>query len=150
MNTRQALVYMTIASLLIPVGRNLYRVMATSAAYSQDRSRGNDETRLVDVVSSISNRPQARVRVVLSKRDTAIIRQHYAPKRRSQPPSLLQKYEGPGQLLPPGWQKEMKPMPLTLERRLRPLPVGYWRGVFEGHAVIYEPGGLISDAAVIF
>ena len=147
MTTRNVLIYMMVGGCLLQAGRGLYR-LALEAMSVQALGRATHET-LQDVVSAASNRPPPQVRVVLSRRDTAIIRHHYAPKRRSQPSSLLQKYEGPGQL-PPGWQKEMTPMPLVLERQLRPLPVGYWRGVFEGHAVIYEPDGRISDAAVIF
>jgi len=41
-------------------------------------------------------------------------------------------------------------MPVVVERRLPPLPPGYHRGVFDGHAVIYRPGGTIIDATVIF
>ena len=147
MTTRGVLIYMMVGGCLLQAGRSLYR-LTLEAVSIQALGRATHEN-LQDVVSAATNRPHAPVRVVLSRRDTAIIRQHYAPKRRSQPPSLLQKYEGPGQL-PPGWQKEMTPMPLVLERQLRPLPAGYWRGVFEGHAVIYEPDGRISDAAVIF
>jgi hypothetical protein len=44
----------------------------------------------------------------------------------------------------------MTPMPRALERQLGPLPAGYERGVFEGHAVIYRPGGMIVDATVLF
>ncbi len=87
--------------------------------------------------------------MVFSTHDTTVIREHYAPQYRSLPPGLQKKYARTGQL-PPGWQKKMTPMPVVLERRLEPLPSGYQRGVFEGHAVIYKPGGLIIDATVLF
>ena len=146
MTSRNVLIYMMVGGCLLQAGRGLYR-LTLEAASVHALGRATQKS-LQDVVSTATNRPPAPVRVVLSRRDTAIIRQHYAPKR-GQPQNLVQRYEGPGQL-PPGWQNEMMPMPPVLERRLRPLPVGYWRGVFEGHAVIYEPDGRISDAGVIF
>lgn len=92
---------------------------------------------------------QTEIHVVFTTRDVAVIREHYAPQHRNLPPGLQKKYARTGHL-PPGWQKKMQPMPVAVERRLPPLPVGYQRGVFEGHAVIYKPGGLIIDATVIF
>jgi hypothetical protein len=96
-----------------------------------------------------SNGTQTQIHVVFSTHDTVVIREHYAPQYRSLPPGLQKKYARTGKL-PPGWQKKMTPMPVALERRLEPLPTGYHRGVFEGHAVIYRPGGLIVDATVLF
>jgi hypothetical protein len=89
------------------------------------------------------------VHVVFSKDDAQVIREYYAPRRRSLPPGLQKKYARTGKL-PPGWQKKMQPMPVVVERRLPPLPPGYHRGVFDGHAVIYRPGGTIIDTTVIF
>jgi hypothetical protein len=92
----------------------------------------------------------AEVHVVFSKGDAQIIREYYAPRQhRKLPPGLQKKYARTGRL-PPGWQKKMQPMPVVVERRLEPLPPGYHRGVFEGHAVIYRPGGMIIDTTVIF
>jgi hypothetical protein len=91
-----------------------------------------------------------QVHVVFSKGDTQVIREYYAPRHhRSLPPGLQKKYARTGKL-PPGWQKKMRPIPVVVERRLPPLPPGYHRGVFDGHAVIYRPGGTIIDATVIF
>jgi hypothetical protein len=87
--------------------------------------------------------------IVFTTHDTAVIREYYAPQRRSLPPGLQKKYERTGHL-PPGWEKKMRPMPVVVERQLPPLPPGYHRGVFDGHAVIYRPGGTIIDATVIF
>jgi hypothetical protein len=44
----------------------------------------------------------------------------------------------------------MTPIPRALEQQLEPLPAGYERGVFEGHAVIFRPRGLIYGAVVLF
>jgi hypothetical protein len=96
------------------------------------------------------DRTAVDVHLVFSPDDTRVIREYYEPRRpRSLPPGLQKKYDRTGRL-PPGWEKKMEPMPVVLERRLPPLPSGYHRGVFEGHAVIYRPGGRIIDATVIF
>lgn len=149
MDIRQALIYTMIVSMLLPVCRGLYRVITTSAAYSQAHSRGNDETRLVDVVSSISRRPRKQTPVVFSTRDTTTIREHYAPQYRDLPPGPAKKYGRTGKL-PPGWRQKMRPMPVALERQLEPLPADYERGVFEGHAMLFRARGLIYDAIVLF
>ena len=89
------------------------------------------------------------VRISWSSREVEIIRRHYAPKYRRLPPGLQKKYARTGQL-PPGWQKKMEPFPASLERDCARLPAGYHRGVFDGHAVIYNPRGVIIDVAVLF
>ena len=149
MDIRQAFLYALIVSMLIPVGRGLYRVVTTSAVYSQTGSSGHGEARLVDVVSSISSRPRKRTPVVFSTRDITAIREHYAPQHRDLPPELPQTYGRIGKL-PPGWRQKMTPMPLALERQLEPLPIGYERGIFEDHAMIFRPRGLVYDAIVLF
>lgn len=93
--------------------------------------------------------PPLTARVSWTTRDVEIIRRHYAPKYRNLPPGLRKKYQRTGQL-PPGWQKKMEPFPLTLERDCAPLPVGYRRGVFDAHAVIYNAQGTIVDVTVLF
>ena len=96
-----------------------------------------------------ASRGGADVRVVWVSHDVEIIRSYYAPRYRSLPPGLQKKYARTGQL-PPGWQKKMEPLPMALERQCAPLPVGYRRGVMDGRAVIYTPGGRIIDIAVLF
>jgi hypothetical protein len=86
---------------------------------------------------------------VFSTHDVQIIREHYAPKYRNLPPGLQKKLARTGSL-PPGWQKKLEPLPFELERRLVGLPDGYRRGVIDGHAVIYRPGGVLIDATVLF
>jgi hypothetical protein len=89
------------------------------------------------------------VNVAFGPREVEVIRTYYAPRYRSLPPGLAKKYARTGQL-PPGWQKKMEPLPVAVERDLVVLPAGYRRGVFEGHAVIYNSSGLIIDVAVLF
>ena len=116
---------------------------------AQGRGKGKHDAKPNEVTQVTASGAQTQIHVVFSSRDTTVIREHYAPQYRSLPPGLQKKYARTGQL-PPGWQKKMTPMPVALERRLEPLPSGYQRGVFEGHAVIYKPGGLIIDATVVF
>ena len=89
------------------------------------------------------------VRVSWTTHDVEVIRRHYTPKYRDLPPGLRKKYQRTGEL-PPGWQKKMEPLPERLEQECAPLPTGYRRGVFDGHAVIYNPRGTIIDVAVLF
>jgi hypothetical protein len=42
----------------------------------------------------------------------------------------------------------MQPFPPSVDRALLPLPSGYSRGVFDGHAVIYN-GGVVVDIFAI-
>ena len=89
------------------------------------------------------------VRVLWTRHDIEVIRRYYVPKYRDLPPGLRKKYQRTGKL-PPGWQKKMEPFPARLERDCAPLPAGYRRGVFDAHAVIYNPSGTIVDVAVLF
>lgn len=94
-------------------------------------------------------RSSVNVHVAFGAREVEVIRAHYAPRYRSLPPGLAKKYARTGQL-PPGWQKKMEPFPVIVERELVVLPAGYRRGVFDGHAVIYNSSGMIIDVAVLF
>lgn len=124
-------------------------LVAGSTLGAQGRGRGKHDDKHETVSHKTVSGTQTQIHVVFSTRDTAVIREYYAPQYRNLPPGLAKKYARTG-TLPPGWQKKMTPMPVVLERRLEPLPTGYQRGVFEGHAVIYRPGGLIVDATVLF
>ena len=81
-------------------------------------------------------------------REIEVIKAHYAPQYRSLPPGL-QKKVARGGSLPPGWQKKMQPFPSNVEKGLLPLPSGYSRGVFEGHAVIYNNGVVVDIFAIL-
>lgn len=139
MKARHAAVFALLAAHLV----------AGTTVQTQGRGNGKHDAKPNNVTQVTASTAQTQIHVVFSSRDTTVIREHYAPQYRSLPPGLQKKYARTGQL-PPGWQKKMTPMPVALERRLEPLPSGYQRGVFEGHAVIYKPGGLIIDATVIF
>ena len=90
------------------------------------------------------------VQVVFSTHDVQVIREHYAPRYRNLPPGLQKKLRRTGQL-PPGWEKKFEPFPVVLERKLVVLPDGYRRGVFDGHAMIFNPRTqIIFDVAVLF
>ena len=94
--------------------------------------------------------PAVAVHVVFGPADVDILRGHYAPRYRDLPPGLRKKVARGGQL-PPGWRKKFEVFPVTVERRLHPLPAGYRRGVIDGHAVIYDSHThLIVDVAVLF
>ena len=89
-----------------------------------------------------------RASIVWAPREIEVIRAHYAPQYRSLPPGL-QKKVARGGALPPGWQKKMQPFPANVDRALMPLPSGYSRGVFEGHAVIYNRGVVVDIFAIL-
>ena len=84
--------------------------------------------------------------VAFSPRDIEVIRAHYAPQ--SLPPGLAKKVARGGQL-PPGWQRKMQPFPAELDRVMLPLPGAYRRGIFEGHAVIYNGGTIVDVVAIL-
>jgi hypothetical protein len=135
-----------------PSHAGIFLVLAAlllAGATLDGQGRGNGRGKNKVVAHDGGGGARTETHVVFSTHDVAIIHEHYAPQRRNLPPGLQKKYARTGQL-PPGWQKKMAPMPVVVERRLPPLPVGYHRGVFEGHAVIYQPGGVIIDATVIF
>ena len=126
-------------------------LIQTTAAAGPDKNKtkqkghGKQETVAVD-------RTDARVgvHVVFSSADVRIIREHYAPRYRNLPPGLRKKVARGG-ALPPGWQKKYEPFPDVLEHRLVRLSPEYRRGVFDGHAVIYDRrSNVIVDVAVLF
>ena len=86
--------------------------------------------------------------IIWAPREIKVIRSHYAPQYRNLPPGL-QKKVARGGALPPGWQKKMQPFPPSVDRALIPLPNGYSRGVFEGHAVIYNHGVVVDIFAIL-
>ena len=89
-----------------------------------------------------------RANIIWAPREIEVIRAHYAPQYRTAPAGL-QKKVARGGSLPPGWQTKMQPFPSSIERGLLPLPTGYSRGVFEGHAVIYNKGVIVDIFAIL-
>ena len=81
--------------------------------------------------------------------DVRLVRDYYRPRTRTLPPGLQRRYLRTGQL-PPGWAKRVQPIPRHLGRQLIRLPRGYRRGVVDGRAIVYGPGGLVVDVAVLF
>jgi len=90
------------------------------------------------------------VRVVFTSADVSILHTPCAPRYRKLPPGLRKKVARGGQR-PQGWQKKFEPFPVDLDRRLPPLAPGYRRGVFDGHAVIYDTKShVMIDVAALF
>jgi hypothetical protein len=53
--------------------------------------------------------------------------------------------------LPPGWERRMQPMPVTVERQLVALPNAYNRGYIDGYAVVYSPRTqVVVDIVAVF
>jgi hypothetical protein len=130
-------------------GALVVQLLAGASVGAHGRSNGKHHEGRHDDRRDDNGGTNVNVHVVFTKGDAQVIREYYAPQHRNLPPGLRKKYAKTGRL-PPGWQKKMQPMPVLVERRLPPLPPGYHRGVFDGHAVIYRPGGTIIDATVIF
>ena len=120
---------------------------ASTSAETQRGGRGGDERKTES--PSQQPRAQADVRIVFSSEEIQIVREHYNPRFRNLPPGLQKKLARGGQL-PPGWQKKVEAFPPDLERRLPRLPAGHYRGVMDGHAVLYSPDGGIVDVTALF
>ena len=117
--------------------------MLVSSAVVESQGRGRKVEPGVERVSG-------SVHIVFGTHDAQIIREYYAPRYRNLPPGLQKKLARTGQL-PPGWQKRFDPFPVAIERQLVALPVGYRRGVVDGHAVIFDDRThVILDVAVLF
>ena len=96
------------------------------------------------------NRTPVSATVHFSTGDAAVLQTYYGPRYKSLPPGLQKKVARGGQL-PPGWQKKLQPFPTELERRLKPLPTNYGRGVIDGNAVIYDQRShVVIDVTVLF
>jgi hypothetical protein len=67
--------------------------------------------------------------------DRALLSRYYPV--RSLPPGLRKKYARTG-TLPPGWQKRLQPLPVTVIQQLPPLPPNCERGYVDGYAVVYD------------
>jgi hypothetical protein len=79
-----------------------------------------------------------------------VIHDYYGPRYRDLPPGLQKKLYRTGQL-PPGWQKRFQPFPVTMERRLAPVPRYYRRGVIDNYAVVYDSRrNVIIDVAPLW
>lgn len=133
------------------ISLTLAMMFATAVMVSADPQGSQNRTaqpRRAPSKESGGTRTDVALEISFGARDVQIIRTHYADRYRNLPPGLAKKVARGGSL-PPGWQKKWQPFPVVLERRLPPLPAGYERGVFEGHAVISRAGTII-DVAVLF
>jgi len=113
----------------------------------QGRGNGNFK------IARTATKPVSDVQIVVrsvewSPREIEVIRTHYSQPSSSLP-SGLQKKVNRGAQLPPGWQKKMQPLAPSVDRMLLPLPVGYQRGVVDGHAVIYNGTTIIDIFAIL-
>ena len=102
-----------------------------------------------------------RFRLFFSERDRDVIRDFFrsdddgrslrsgwAERDRDLPPGLERQMRR-NDTLPPGLQRRVRTFPQRLERRLEPLPRGYWRGILAGRAMILTDDGGIVDVMFI-
>ena len=108
---------------------------AGTAAAEQGRGRGRGDDR--GASGTAPNAP-VQVNVVFSPQDITVIRTHYGNRFKSLPPGLQKKLARGGSL-PPGWEKKMEPFPATLIRTLPVLGENRRYGIYDGHAVVYNP-----------
>ena len=113
-------------------------VLSTDAVYAQGNGRGRSQSEDRPVAVSRTSSPSVQVSVVFSPREITLIRTHYGNRYSNLPPGL-KKNLARGRSLPPGWQKKMEPFPVALERELVVLGSGRRYGIYDGHAVIYDP-----------
>jgi len=117
----------------------LVTIQMAAVAKDQGKGKGNGKEKGQANAVKVYRLPDTDVRVVT---------EYYHGK--SLPPGL-QKKLARGGTLPPGWQKKIQPVPVVIEQRLAPVPVGYRRGVYDGAFVVYEPArGVIIDVVVSF
>ena len=136
------LICVTLGSLLIQA--------TVSAAPDKNKDKGRKPAERQTARSADTPERRVTVQVAFGAADVRIIRDHYTPQYRNLPPGLRKKVAR-GKPLPPGWQKKYQPFPVALERRLEPLAPEYRRGVFDGHAVIYNSRtNTVIDVAVLF
>ncbi len=125
-------------------------LLIASVASANDSKKNHPKGKKDASVERVNNGSNVAVKVVFLPREVRIIQGYYGTRFQGLPPGLQKKYRRTGQL-PPGWQKKMEPFPVALDRRLEVLPVGYSRGVIDGHAIIYNPRThVIFDIAVLF
>jgi hypothetical protein len=132
------------------LGAMLIQTTAAAASDKHKDKNKNGHGKQETVGTAARTDTQVAVHVAFGSADVQIIREHYAPRYRNLPPGLRKKVARGG-VLPPGWQKKYEPFPDALEHRLVRLAPEYRRGVFDGHAVIYDRrSNVIVDVAVLF
>ena len=125
----KSLMYLLVAGLVVGGA-------VTGAAQGQGRGRGQGQGQAQE--KGRADDRSARPNVVFAERDVTLIRKHYGARFKNLPPGL-QKKLARGGTLPPGWQKKIEAFPSSLERQLPALGSGHKYGIYDGHAVIYDP-----------
>ena len=121
-------------------------VLLAGTSFVEPAEAHGRRTRDRDRVTSRYDRASERY---WNARDVRVMRGYYRPGVRGLPPGLARRYQRTGQL-PPGWAKRMRPIPAHVGRHLDALPRGYRRGIIDGRAIVYAPGGVVIDVAVLF
>jgi hypothetical protein len=135
--------------LCMAIGAMLIQTTA-AAAPPKDKDKNKGHGKKEPISAAARTDTQVAAHVTFGSADLRIIREHYAPRYRNLPPGLRKKVARGG-ALPPGWQKKYEPFPYAVEHRLVRLSPEYRRGVFDGHAVIYDRrSNAIVDVAVLF
>jgi len=85
--------------------------------------------------------------MVFTQQERVLVTNWFRSNRAGLPPGLAKKDRLPPGLekqlrergtLPPGLQKKIQPMPVSLERQLRPLPTGWRRVVVAGNVILMD------------
>jgi hypothetical protein len=100
-------------------------------ANSQGRSQGKSKNKRQD-----DSRDGDRQSRYFRHEDSVPIAQYYGGPR-NLPPGLQKKYYRTG-ILPPGWQRKMRPFPPELVRQLPPPPPNCEFGYIDGVAIVYD------------
>jgi hypothetical protein len=124
-------------------------VLVTGGALAQGRGRGQAKpepkaTHGVPGAQKKSNGP-AQVVVVFSPEDRSAVSRYFLADRGALPPGLAKRDRLPPGLekqirvrgtLPPGLRSHVYPLPIEIDRQLRPLPTGYRRVVIGDDIVL--------------
>ena len=114
----------------------LAALVVGSSAVQADQVRGQGQRRSDERTAADGGR--THVNIVFAPRDVTLIRAHYGDRFRSLPRGQQQRLAR-GKGLPPGWEKKMQPFPASLERQITVIGSGHKYGIYDGHAVIYDP-----------
>jgi hypothetical protein len=146
-----------------PQPQPAYRPVEDRPEVREERDDYRDRPEVREEHDDDRDRPEGRqrFRLFFSERDRDVIRDFFrsdsdgqslragwSERDRDLPPGLerqLQRNEN----LPPGLQRRVRTFPQRLERRLEPLPAGYWRGILAGRAMILTDAGGIVDVVFI-
>ena len=138
--TTKPLMYAIVASVLLSTPAWAEHWHENGDHWKKHESRDDDDR-------EVDHRAE---RCYFEPHDVRVVSEYYAPRYRSLPPGLAKKLYRTGRL-PPGWEKKLEPLPVTVERQLVSLPADYQRGVIDGYAVVYRPRTrVIIDVVALF